>query len=120
MPYEMETYSPYSAARQVTIEEIPALFRPDGEPVFAYGNGSDEDVLIVSVHDGFSTVSLRQDDTWYWLAESENWDEVEIVLAGLEAWVPAGACVRHETALEALRLAADVPRLTTEFTWREQ
>lgn len=115
----METYQPYAAPRVVTIDELPSLFVPDYEPVFTYGDGLD-DVVIVSVHDEFSTVSLLHDATWYWLEESSDWDLVEIVLCGLEAWVPAGAMVRHETALAALRLAHHVPQLMTRFMWREQ
>jgi hypothetical protein len=116
----METYQPYSEPRVVTIDELPDLFKADGEPVFAYGDGFDEDVMIVSVHHEFSTVSLRRDATWYWLAESEDWELVEIVLAGLEAWVPSGARVSHETALAALLLAHDVPQLMMQFIWHEQ
>lgn len=87
--------------------------------MFAYGSGG-EDVLIVSVHDEFSTVSLLHDRTWYWLEESPDTDLVEIVLCGQEAWVPAGVMVRPETGLAALRLAHDVSRLLTQFMWREQ
>ncbi|MEV5705762.1 hypothetical protein [Actinoallomurus sp. NPDC052274] len=119
MPYEMETYQPYTSSRVVTIDELAGLYVPDHEPVFAYGCGG-EDVLIVSVHEGFSTVSLLHDRTWYWLEESPDADPVEIVLCGQEAWVPAGAMVRPETGLAALRLAHDVPHLMTRFTWRAQ
>lgn len=115
----METYQPYVASQVVTIDELPSLYVPDHEPVFAYGTDGD-DVMIVSVHDEFSTVSLLHCRTWYWLEESPDSDLVEIVLCGQEAWVPAGAMVRHETKLAALRLAHDVPRLMTEFMWREQ
>jgi hypothetical protein len=115
----METYLPYAAPRVVSPDELPALYAPDREPVFSYGTDG-EDVLIVSVHDGFSTVSLLHDRTWYWLAESPDDELVEILLCGQEAWVPAGARVRPETGLAALRLAHDVPRLLTEFGWREQ
>ncbi|MEV0400584.1 hypothetical protein [Actinoallomurus sp. NPDC050550] len=119
MPYEIETYQPYAASRVVEIDELPSLYVPDHEPVFAYGSGG-EDVLIVSVHDEFSTVSLLHDRTWYWLEESPDTDLVEIVLCGQEAWVPAGVMVRPETGLAALRLAHDVSRLLTQFMWREQ
>ncbi|MFD0784398.1 hypothetical protein ACFQZ8_10810 [Micromonospora azadirachtae] len=78
----------------------------------------DEDVLIVSLHDEFSTVSLLH-GTWHWLTESPATDLVEILRCGQEAWVPAGAPVRPETGLAALRLAADVPRLLTDLMWRE-
>lgn len=120
MRYEMETYLPRAEPQVVTIDELPHLFTPEREPVFAYGEDGMDDVMIVSVHDDFSTVSLSVDDTWYWLEESSNWDDVEIVLAGQEAWVPAGALVRHETALAALMLAHDVPQLWTKFVWHEQ
>jgi hypothetical protein len=119
MPYEMETYQPYAPSRVVTIDELPGLYVPDSEPVFAYNSGGD-DVMIVSVHDEFSTVSLLHDGTWYWLEESRDSELVEIVLCGQEAWVPAGAMVRSETGLAALRLAHDVAQLMTEFMWREQ
>ncbi|MFR9778122.1 hypothetical protein ACL02O_18970 [Micromonospora sp. MS34] len=119
MPYEMETYLPYAAARVVPRDELPGLYSPGREPVFSYGAGG-EDVMIVSAHDGFSTVSLLHDRTWHWLEESADTTLVEIVLCGQEAWVPAGAMVRPETGLAALRLAHDVPRLLTEFRWREQ
>ena len=115
----METYEPYAASRIVTIDELRRLYRPDHEPVFSYGSGG-EDVLIVSVHEGFSTVSLLHDRTWYWLEESPDSTLVEIVLCGLEAWIPAGTMVRHETGLAALLLAHNVKQLMTEFTWREQ
>jgi hypothetical protein len=115
----METYRPYAASRVVTIDELRRLYTPDHEPVFSYGSGG-EDVLIVSVHEGFSTVSLLHDRTWYWLEESAESDLVEIVLCGQEAWVPAGAMVRPETGLAALLLADSVPQLMVEFTWREQ
>jgi hypothetical protein len=115
----METYQPYAASRVVTIDELPRLYVPDHEPVFTYGGGGD-DVMIVSVHDEFSTVSLLHDRTWYWLEQSPDSDLVEIVLCGQEAWVPAGVLVRHETGLAALQLAHDMPRLMTNFVWREQ
>ncbi|MET7749744.1 hypothetical protein [Micromonospora sp. NPDC005367] len=79
----------------------------------------DEDVLIVSLHDEFSTGSLLH-GSWRRLAESPATDLVEILRCGQEAWVPAGAPVRPETGPAALRLAADVPRLLTDFMWREQ
>ncbi|MBP2472828.1 hypothetical protein JOF53_001700 [Crossiella equi] len=119
MRYEMETYQPYAESRVVTIGELPGLYTPDHEPVFSYGSGG-EDALIVSVHDEFSTVSLLHDHTWYWLEESQNSDLVEILLCGQEAWIPVGAMVRHETGLAALLLAHNVPQLMAEFTWREQ
>ncbi len=116
--YEIETYAPYAAPRVITLDELPGLFSPDHEPIFSYGDG-DEAVMIVSVHDEFSTVTLRHEDSDYLLAESSDWELVEIVLCGLEAWVPAGTLVRHETGLAALQMAHDVPRLLTEFVWRE-
>jgi hypothetical protein len=119
MPYEMETYLPYMAPRVVMIDELPDLYVSDHEPIFTYGSGG-EDVLIVSVRDDFSTASLLHDRTWYWLVESAGSDLVEILLCGQEAWIPRGAMVRRETGLAALRLAHDVPRLLTEFMWREQ
>ncbi|MEU8299821.1 hypothetical protein AB0C04_21430 [Micromonospora sp. NPDC048909] len=119
MRYEMETYLPYAASRVITLEELPGLYVPDHEPVFGYGDGG-EDVLIVSLHDEYSTVSLLHDRTWYWLTESPSAKLVEILLCGQEAWVPAGALVRPETGIAALRLAHDVPALLTEFRWREQ
>lgn len=119
MPYEIETYQPYVASRVVTLEDLPGLYTPDPEPVFTYGSCG-EDVLIVSLHDDFSTVSLLHDRTWYWLEESSDRDLVQILLCGQEAWVPAGVMVRPETGLAALRLAHDVPRLLTGFRWREQ
>ncbi|MEU8614785.1 hypothetical protein AB0C29_43045 [Actinoplanes sp. NPDC048791] len=119
MPYAMETHLPQAASRTITLDELPALYRPDHEPVFTYGDDGD-DALIVSLHDGFSTVSLLHDRTWYWLEESPDAELVEIVLCGLEAWVPAGVLVRPESGLAALRLAHDQPRLMTDFGWREQ
>ncbi|GAA1577363.1 hypothetical protein GCM10009678_70060 [Actinomadura kijaniata] len=119
MSYEMETYRPYAASRSITADELPGLYVPDREPVFSYG--CDEDgAMIVSLHDGFSTVSLLHDGTWYWLEESPDSDPVEILLCGQEAWVPAGVMVRRETGLAALLLTPDLPRLLAEFTWREQ
>ena len=113
----METYRP-EQRQTVRIDDLPRLYVPDREPIFSYGDH--DDVVIVSVHDAFSTVSLLHDNTWYWLEESADTELVEIVLCGLEAWVPAGTLVRHETGLAALRIANDIPRLLTEFRWREQ
>jgi hypothetical protein len=117
--YEVRTYAPESAARSVTAEELPDFYQADHEPVFTYGDGTDS-VVIVSVHRGFCTVSLLHDRTWYWLAESPATELVEIQLCGQDAWVPAGVMARPEVGLAALRLADNVPRLLTEFTWREQ
>lgn len=60
----METYQPRAASRVVAIDELPGLYSPDHEPVFSYGSGG-EDVLIVSVHDEFGTISVLHDRTWY-------------------------------------------------------
>jgi hypothetical protein len=120
VPYEMDTYFPEARGRAVTVDELPGLFTPECEPVFVYHEDAGEDVVIASVHDGFSTVSLRRGDTWYWLEESPETEPVEITLCGLEAWVPAGVRVRPATGLAALLLAHDPPALLARFSWREQ
>jgi len=84
--------------REITLDDLTELYVPDHEPVFAYGDDRG-DVLIVSLDEGFSTVSLERDDTWYWLVESPDTELVEITLCGMEAWLPKGALVRPETGL---------------------
>ena len=119
--YEIETHFPrHTPPRTITVDELAELYVPDHEPVFAYGDGFDDDVLIVSLDEDFSTVSLRQDATWFWLVESADLHPVEITLCGLAAWIPAAAKLRPETGLAALRSAHDVPHLLTHFTWHEQ
>jgi hypothetical protein len=153
MPYAVETWSPaHRGPREVTFDELVALYRPEGDPVFTYadpGDPSGGDRLIVSLDEDFSTVTLllalargdrapshdgghhararspqgapgNVDDTFSWLVESSDEEEVEILLCGQEAWIPAGAKVSPATGLAALRLAADLPRLLTEFMWRPQ
>ena len=120
MRYQIVTYSPLQTPpRDISFDELTGLYVADHEPVFTYGDDRG-DVLIVSLDERFSTVSLEQDDTWYWLVESSGNELVEITLCGMEAWLPRGALVRPETGLAVLRQAHDVPRLLTAHTWIEQ
>jgi hypothetical protein len=119
MPYTMDIYSPRHEARVVGKDELAELYATVDEPIFTWNDGGD-DVLIVSVHDDFSTVSMLHDRTWYYLEESPATELVEILLCGQEAWVPAGVMLDRKTGLEALLLAHNFPELLTTFRWREQ
>jgi hypothetical protein len=120
MRYRLDTYSPSQTTRVVSGDELASVYDSLDDSVITWNDGSDEDVLIVSVHSDFSTVSLRHDETWYWLESSLDVELVEIELCGEEARVPAGAMVPRRVGLAALGSVEDIPGMLSGFRWREQ
>jgi hypothetical protein len=119
--FTLDIHSPSHTSRLVSDEELAGVYDSLGDDsVITWNDGSDKDVLIASVHAGFSTVSLRHEDTWYWLVSSDDASLVEIVLCGLEAWVPAGAILPRQAGLAALGSVTDVPGMLSKLRWREQ
>jgi hypothetical protein len=119
----LELWSPEHTARAVPRDDLPAVYRElsgDQSPTLTWNDGGDDQVLIVSVADDFSTVSMLNDRTWYYLETSPEEDLVEIDLGGDDAYVPKGVLAPREFGLDVLLRADDFPYLLTEYMWREQ
>jgi hypothetical protein len=120
--YVIETWNPTYASRQVSVEELADVYeriRGNESADITWNSGGD-DVLIVSVGEEVSTVSLLHEATWYWLEVSPETELVEIELGGQESFVPKGAIAPRRLGLEILLGAHDFPRLFREYAWREQ
>ena len=121
MQFTLDTHSPSHTSRLVSDDELLSVYDSLGDDsVITWNDCGGDDVLIASVHDDFSTVSLRHEDTRYWLVMSEDARLVEIVLCGLEAWVPAGAILPRQVGLAALGSVEDVAGMLGKLRWREQ
>ncbi len=118
----LDTYRFGHEERRVSVEDLPAVYahlQGSDAAAITWNNGG-EQVLIVSVGDDDSTVSLLNDSTWYYLVISPEQELVEIELCGQEAWVPKGAILPKELGLDVLLGAHDFPRLLKNYSWREQ
>jgi hypothetical protein len=120
MHYVLHSYSPRHTRRVVSTSDLEGIYASLNDAVLTWNDGGEDDVLIVSVDHGFSTVSLRREGTWYWLEASADTDLVEIQLCGQQAFVPAGVVVSRQAGLDALRSVAAGSDLLGEFSWREQ
>jgi hypothetical protein len=57
-------------------------------------NDGGDDVLIVAVGDQHCVITLKSDETWYWLFVSDDAGEVYTAMGGIDAEVPRKALAR--------------------------
>lgn len=122
MEFKLDIYRRGHEERLINVEALPAIYahlRSSDSATITWNDGGDQ-VLIVSVGENDSTVSLLNDFTWYYLEISPEKELVEIELCGQEAWVPQGVILPKNLGLEVLLGADDFPGLLKKYSWREQ
>ncbi len=119
---EMDEWVPTYSTREVQLSDLPEIWRSlPRERCFGFTwNDSGDEVIIVSVCDGYSTVSIVHDDTFYDLAISpeDGWREIE-VLGEWRPW-PVRSILPRDMGLEVLLRCDEFDILRREFSWREQ
>jgi hypothetical protein len=106
----------------VTEEELPAAYADLTEASSAtvtWNDGGDP-VLIVAVGDENSVITLKSDNTWYWLTVSDDDEGVYTTMGGLDGEVPRKTLAPRELGLTVLLRADDLPGLRADYTWTEQ
>lgn len=123
MGYTIELFAPTHETRTVALDELPdeyAALKQANSPTVSWESPDDSEVVIVSVGEDYSVVTLKAEETWYWLQTSDDDEPVEVDMGGTEGSVPRGAIAPRETGLEVLKNADDFAKLRTEHTWVEQ
>ncbi len=103
----------------------------DGEGAAAYAHFTEissatvtrndgDDVLIVAVGDQHCVITLKSDETWYWLFVSDDAREVYTTMGGIDAEVPRKALARRELGLAVLLRADDLSGLRTDDMLTQQ
>jgi hypothetical protein len=119
---ELDTGFPARTSRVVSPDELAGVYlsaKGDESPTFTWNNLGDQ-VLIVTVDDDLSTVSMLNDETWYYLEVSDDEDEVEIRIEGSMTLVPKGVVLPRNLGLEVLQKAEDFDRVLSDYSWRLQ
>ncbi|WP_438489220.1 hypothetical protein [Streptomyces sp. S186] len=122
MQIKFETWVPTHETRMVDLADVPLVYREAKEsasPTFTWNDLGDE-VLIVTVGDDYSTVSLMREDTFYNLAVSDSDDMREIQVSGDTTMWPEGQILPREMGLEVLSRVPDVESLVRDYRWEEQ
>src|SRR5258708_36324965 len=104
MMIKYETWTPQHRESDIGIDELNSTYeraRATDSPTFTW-NDLGDDVLIVSVGDDHSVVSMLTQDTWFFLRGSESEGEVEVVMAGHPATVPQSAPLERGLGLHVL------------------
>ncbi|GLY05508.1 MULTISPECIES: hypothetical protein [Actinoplanes] len=111
-----------SRTREITLAELPGVWSelPSDDCFGLTWNDSGDDVIIVSVYDTYSTVTIGHDDTFYDLALSTDEGTQGAVVMG--EWVewPTRSILPRDMGLTVLLKGNDFPSLLQEYTWREQ
>lgn len=119
---ELDIGFPARETREVSSGELPDVYlglKGEDSPTFTWNNLGDQ-VLIVTVDNESSTVSMLNDDTWYYLEISEDEDEIEVMVEGAMTPVPRGVVLPRNLGLEVLQKAEDFDRVLSEYSWRLQ
>lgn len=119
---ELDTGFPARTSRVVNPDELTGVYlgtKGDESPTFTWNNLGDQ-VLIVTVDDDSSTVSMLTDETWYYLKVSDDEDEVEVRIEGSMTLVPKGVVLPRNLGLEVLQKTDDFDRILSDYSWREQ
>lgn len=119
---ELDTGVPTRVSRVVNPDELADVYatvRPEESPTFTWNDLGDQ-VLIVTVDADSSTVSMLNDDTWYYLETSGDDDEVEVMIEGSMTSVPKGVVLPRSLGLEVLQKADDFDRILSDYSWRLQ
>jgi hypothetical protein len=106
----------------VTETELPAAYARLTEissATVTFNDGGD-DVLIVAVGDQHCVITLKSDESWYWLSISDEDEELFTNMGGLNGEVPRKALAPRELGLTVLLRADDLPGLRTDYIWTEQ
>ena len=88
------------------LADVYATVKPEESPTFTWNDLGDQ-VLIVTVGADSSTVSMLNDDTWYYLEASGDDDEVEVMIEGFDDFGPKGVVLPRNLGLEVLQKADD-------------
>lgn len=113
---------PRHAARVVSIEELPSLYEEvsaDSSPTFTWNDGGDQ-VLIVTVGSDYSTVTMKDRDTFSNLVVSDEPGTREIDIGGLLTSFPQNAILPRALGLEVLLNAERFEELRNEYSWMPQ
>ena len=119
---ELDTGFPNRVSRVVSPDELADVYRHvknEESPTFTWNNLGDR-VLIVTVDRESSTVSMLNNDTWYYLEISDDEEEVEVRIEGELTSVPKGVVLPRDLGLEVLQKSEDFERVVSEYSWREQ
>lgn len=122
MEYLIEVWYPKHEETSVTGDKLPdvyASFKKRDSATVAWNSDGDE-VLLVSVGDDYSVISLKSDGTWYYLVVSDDDEEVPVYMDGTDAYVPRKVMAPRELGLTVLLRADDFPGLRTDYMWDEQ
>lgn len=122
MDIKFETWVPTHQARLVSEQDLPGVYRDvsgNSSPTFTWNDGGDQ-VLIVSVGDDYSTVTMLNDSTFSCLVVSDDDELREVDIAGQSSMIPSGAVLPRNVGLEVLARADDFNALIEEYSWKEQ
>ena len=122
MTIKYETWVPVHQERIVESGMLDSTYeRAPGEssPTFTW-NDLGDDVLIVSVGDDYSIVSMLTGGTWYYLQGSECTEEAEVNMAGQTTTMPRSVILERGQGLEVLKHAGDFMYLLKAYSWVEQ
>lgn len=122
MDYLIEAYYPQYTETAITDQELPQAYAnlKSSQSASVSWNSGGDPVVIVAVGDDYSVISLMDDDTWYYLAPTDEQGEETILIGGVDSIVPRKALAPRELGLTVLQRADDLPGLRTDYTWDEQ
>jgi hypothetical protein len=122
MEVVFETWIPAHRTQMVAMQDLPRVYRDATEelsPSFTWNDCGDE-VLIVTLGDDYSTVTMLNKGTFYNLAISDSDEPAEILVSGDVTTWPEGQILPREMGLEVLLRAEDFQSVVRDYTWKEQ
>lgn len=122
MEFLVEVWSPRHSAQTISSVDLDEAYnRVSGRESATFTwNDLGSRVIIVSVGDNYSTASMLNDSTWYYLQEQEDEELVEIDLGGQPTEVPKGIIASRDVGLAVLKGADDLDGLLRDYAWIEQ
>lgn len=122
MEYLIDVQFPESETT-VTVAELPGAYA-NLKGSRSYGvtitwNDGGDDVLIVAVADEYCVITMKTDESWYYLVVSDDEEKVSVDMAG-DADIPGKAVSPRELGLTVLQRADDFPGLLTDYRWDGQ
>ena len=122
MVIELDTGYPNRVTRVVGSDELDRVYGTVSEvdsPTFTWNDLGDQ-VVIVTVGDESCTVSMLNDETWYYLEVSDDTEPVEVKIEGEMTLVPKGVVLPRATGLEVLKKTSNFDQVLSDFSWRPQ
>ncbi|MFF6803400.1 polymorphic toxin-type HINT domain-containing protein [Streptomyces sp. NPDC012616] len=118
----VEVWNPSYRHEKVDLTALSGVYEsvPEGASIGLTLDDGEDDCVIVTVESEFSTVAILRDRTFYNLQVSDNFENMEVDVAGEEISWPKGCLLPRSMGVQVLLEAGDRETVWNRYTWVEQ